>query len=69
MKVKDVIQAVTDILGYSIAIDDRGARAGDVPANYASSERLRKATKWRPRVGLDEGLRRTIEYYRVRLPE
>jgi UDP-glucose 4-epimerase len=63
-KVKDVIQAVTDILGYTVPIEDLGARPGDVAANYATSERLRKATKWRQTVGMEEGLRRTVEFYR-----
>jgi UDP-glucose 4-epimerase len=66
-KVKDVIQAVTDILGYSVPIEDKGERPGDVAANYATSERLRKATTWRQTVGLEEGLRRTVEYYRKML--
>ncbi|HXH20475.1 MAG TPA: NAD-dependent epimerase/dehydratase family protein [Dehalococcoidia bacterium] len=66
-KARDIVQKVTDILGYSVPIRDLGERPGDVPANYATSEKLRKATRWRPLVGLDEGLRRTIEYYRARL--
>ncbi len=66
-KVRDIVQAVTDILGYTVPIEDLGQRAGDVPANYASSEKLRRTTAWRPRIGLDEGLRRTIEYYRARV--
>jgi UDP-glucose 4-epimerase len=67
VKVKDVVQGVTDILGYSLAIEDLGKRPGDVAANYATSERLRKATEWRQTVSLEEGLRRTIEHYRLRL--
>jgi len=63
-KVRELVQKVTDILGYTVPIQDLGQRPGDVPANYATSEKLRKATSWRPRVGLEEGLRRTIEYYR-----
>jgi len=66
-KVRDIIQMVTDILGYPIAIEDKGQRPGDVAATYATSERLRKATGWRPTVGLEEGLRRTVDYYRARL--
>jgi UDP-glucose 4-epimerase len=67
IKVRDVLQAVTDIVGYPLVIDDLGERAGDVPANYASSEKLRKATGWRPEIDLDEGLRRTVDYFRERL--
>ncbi len=66
-KIRDIVQKVTDIVGYSVPIEDRGERFGDLPAIYSSSEKLRKATGWAPRVGLDEGLRRTVEHYRERL--
>jgi UDP-glucose 4-epimerase len=63
-KIRDIIQHVTDILGYPVPINDLGERPGDVAANYATAEKLRKATGWRAQVGLEEGLRRTVEYYR-----
>jgi UDP-glucose 4-epimerase len=66
IKVKDVIQIVTDILGHPLRLDDLGERHGDVPATYATSERLRKATGWKAQVDLEEGLRRTVEYYAAR---
>ena len=61
--VKDVIDTVGAILGRQLAIDDLGERAGDVPALYASSELLRRTTGWQAKVGLEEGLRRTVEYF------
>ncbi|MPZ49150.1 MAG: NAD-dependent epimerase/dehydratase family protein [Dehalococcoidia bacterium] len=64
VKVKEVLQAVTDILGHPLRIDDLGERAGDVPAIYASSERLRKATGWQAKVSLEEGLERTVVFFR-----
>src|SRR5262249_50850699 len=39
-KIREIIQKVTDIVGYSVPIDDLGERIGDVPATYASSEKL-----------------------------
>lgn len=66
-KVKEVLQIVTDIIGHPMRIRDMGKRAGDVPASYATSERLRKATGWQPQVSLEDGLRRTVDYYRGRL--
>jgi UDP-glucose 4-epimerase len=66
-RAREVVQMVTDIVGYALTIEDLGERPGDVPASYASSEKLRRATGWRPRVGLREGLRRTVEYYGSRL--
>lgn len=66
VKVKEVMQTVRDILGRPLRIDDLGERPGDVPAVYASSERLHKATGWQAEVGLEDGLRRTIEFFRDR---
>jgi UDP-glucose 4-epimerase len=64
VKVKDVLSAVTDILDRPLRINDLGERPGDVPALYASSAKLREATGWRAQVGLEEGLRRTVAFYR-----
>ena len=63
VKVNDVLAAVARKLGRELLVDDLGERAGDVPALYASSERLREVTGWRPTVDLDEGLSRTIDFY------
>jgi UDP-glucose 4-epimerase len=68
IKVKDVLDGVSRILGATLKIDDLGERPGDVPELYASSRRLREATGWQAEVDLEEGLRRTIEYYRARIP-
>ncbi len=65
--VKQVLQVVTDILGYPLLIDDRGERAGDVHATYATSEKLRSETGWQAKVSLEEGLTRTVQFYRERL--
>jgi UDP-glucose 4-epimerase len=64
IKVNEVLDAVAGILGQELLIDDLGERPGDVPALYASSQRLREATGWQAKVGLEEGLSRTVDYYR-----
>jgi UDP-glucose 4-epimerase len=67
VKVNDVLGSVADILDKPLRIDDLGERPGDVPALFAASERLRKATGWQAQVDLEEGLRRTVEFFRSRL--
>jgi len=64
-KMIDIVRAITEIVGYDVPVEDLGERAGDVPATYASSEKLITATEWRARVGLREGLERTIEWFRT----
>lgn len=66
-KVIDVVDTVERLLGYEVQVDDLGERPGDVPASYASSEKLRKQLGWHAQVDLEEGLRRTIAHYRERL--
>jgi CDP-glucose 4,6-dehydratase len=41
----------------------------EIDAQYLSSEKVEKRLGWRAQVGLDEGLRRTMEWYRERLSE
>jgi UDP-glucose 4-epimerase len=65
-KIIDVLGQITDILEYHVDIEDLGERAGDVPATYASSDKIAGATGWSAQVSLREGLERTIEWFRAR---
>lgn len=62
-KVIDIINTISDILGYDLEIEDLGERPGDAPAMYASSAKLKKATGWKPKTSLKQGLEKTIEYF------
>lgn len=66
IKVKDVVKEIFKIVGYEVPLEDLGKRPGDVHANYASSDKLKKATGWQAKVTLVGGLKRTIDYYRSR---
>ncbi|OGY23545.1 MAG: hypothetical protein A2Y57_01655 [Candidatus Woykebacteria bacterium RBG_13_40_7b] len=63
-KVIDVVNKIFEIVGYKVEFNDLGERLGDVKANYASSEKLRKSVGWRARTSLDEGLRKTIDFFK-----
>jgi UDP-glucose 4-epimerase len=39
----------------------------DIGSFYTDSTKFRSATGWRPKVSLEEGLRRTVHYYREHL--
>lgn len=64
VKIKDVVEMIFQIVGYKVSIEDLGKRPGDVHANYASSEKLKKVTGWQAKIDLKEGLKRTIDYYK-----
>lgn len=65
-KIIDVVNTISDILGYEVETDDRGERKGDVMANYASSQKIKDATGWEVKVGLEEGLKKTIDWFKFK---
>lgn len=65
VKVKDVIDLIFKIVGYKVPINDLGERPGDVMANYASSKKIKKAIGWSAKTSLEEGLKKTIDYYKT----
>ena len=63
----DLLQLVAGInkaLGTNIEPIFEPARAGDVRDSLADISLARKLLKYEPIIGFDEGLRRTVEYYR-----
>jgi len=42
-----------------------GEHVGEIHDQYLSSEKARETLGWKPRVGLTEGLRRTVAWYRA----
>lgn len=51
------------ILGREIPFEHRSPRPGDVRRHLADTTLLRELIDFKPRVSLDEGLRKTVEYY------
>ena len=64
VKVADVVKQIFEIVGYEVPIDDKGERKGDVQALVASSEKLKKELGWNAKVNLEEGLKKTIEFFK-----
>jgi UDP-glucose 4-epimerase len=60
----DLIAAVNRVLGTSLEPRFEPPRAGDVRDSLASLDRIRAALGYEPRIGFEEGLRRTIEAIR-----
>jgi CDP-glucose 4,6-dehydratase len=65
-RVLDVIELVCRLAGASVVPEIRGEGVphGEIDRQWLDSTRLRELTGWRPLVPLEEGLRRTIEWYR-----
>lgn len=65
VKVIDVVKKIFEIVGYEVQLDDKGERKGDVPSLVASNGKIKKELGWNTKVNLDEGLRKTIEFFRT----
>ncbi len=64
VKIVDILNQLSDIFEYKLEVEDLGERKGDVMANYASSEKMKKATGWEVKTGLGEGLKKTVEFFK-----
>jgi len=62
--IRDLASAVVRVLGASVGIEHAPPRPGDVRRSRASIKRISEDLGFRPRVTLEEGIRRTIPYYR-----
>src|SRR5581483_7554443 len=60
-KIKELTGSKSEIVYRPLPEDDPKVRQPDIA-------RARKLLGWEPKVGLDEGLRRTIEYFREKVP-
>ncbi|HLL73727.1 MAG TPA: NAD-dependent epimerase/dehydratase family protein [Pyrinomonadaceae bacterium] len=61
----DIIAILHDQLGSLPEIIRKPARSFDVPVNVLDSSRLHAETGWRPKVGLEEGIIRTIAWLKT----
>lgn len=60
----EVIRQIGKLLGNQPRIEYRPAHPADVPATWADIGKARKLLGWSPQVSLEEGLRRSVEWYR-----
>jgi CDP-glucose 4,6-dehydratase len=64
--VLEVVEAVCRAAGADVRPEVRGTGTpdGEIDRQWVDSSKLRALTGWTPRLGLDEGLRRTVAWYR-----
>jgi CDP-glucose 4,6-dehydratase len=68
--VLEVVELICELAGTGVRPDVRGSGApsGEISRQWVDSTKLRTATGWEPQIGLEDGLRRTIAWYREHLP-
>ncbi len=63
-RVKEILETIFKLTGKEVDIEDLGERAGDVESLYTSAEKISLETGWEPKISLEEGLRRTIDFFK-----
>jgi CDP-glucose 4,6-dehydratase len=66
-RVGEVVALICRLAGSSVAPDIRGdgTPAGEIGRQWVDATKLRELTGWEPTVTLEEGLERTIDWYRA----
>ena len=64
--VLDLIAVLSKEIDPLPRVEHRPGRGFDVPVNILDSSRLRQETGWRPVIGFEEGIRRTIQWLKER---
>ena len=62
----DILRSIEKIVRKRLVLKDMGERPGDPKYAIADTRKIQKELGWKPRVGLDEGLRRTVAYHRMK---
>jgi CDP-glucose 4,6-dehydratase len=65
-RVRDVVALICRLAGSGVAPEIRGAGVppAEIDRQWVDAGKLRALTGWEPRVGLEEGLGRAIDWYR-----
>ena len=61
--IKQIAETIQKIIG-DVKIEYTSARAGDFSGKEVSSELVKRELGWEPKVGLEEGIRRYLKWYR-----
>ena len=65
-RVGDVVELICRLAGSGVAPDIRGVGVppGEIDRQWVDAAKLTQLTGWQPRTGLQDGLTRTLEWYR-----
>lgn len=64
---KDIAKKLGEIIGKKLTIQDGGERLGDPSQAIADITKIQRELGWQPTVGLDLGLKLTVDYFKNRL--
>jgi UDP-glucose 4-epimerase len=62
--VNEIFQRIKDVLGSNIPEVHGAPKLGEIRQTYLNSAKAAEVLSWRPQISLEEGLRRTADYFR-----
>src|SRR5512136_2165291 len=62
---QQLIRLIADALGAEARIQELPPQPGDVPITFADVSKAEKLWGWKPRVPIEEGIRRFVEWFRT----
>ncbi len=60
------VELLRNLTGYTGAVEYASERSGDIKHSLADVSKAREYLGYEPKIGFEEGLRRTVEWYRSR---
>ncbi|MBI2195409.1 MAG: GDP-mannose 4,6-dehydratase [Planctomycetes bacterium] len=66
VELRYLVRLIEENLGRKARIEYRPAQPGDVPRTYADISKARVRLGYQPRVPIEEGIRRFVEWYRAK---
>ena len=63
MLLREIIDQIAELTGKPAQIEYRPMHPADVPATWADVSKAARLLDWRPEVSVEEGLRRSVEWY------
>ena len=64
VKLSLIIDQIGQLLGQEPIIEYRPGHPADVPATWANVEKAKQLLDWTPQISIEEGLRRSVAWYR-----
>ncbi len=64
VNVREIVEKILDLMNSGLKPDTRNEVTNEIHHQYLSAEKARKILDWHPLFTLDEGLKKTIDWYR-----